>query len=222
MTGPDQYNIEPFLNPKYWGGGTLGVGETCRGTYLGNQSLDGQFGKAVLQHELRSDQIEPLHTFYDGSIFDPAKYRQGVIVLFREEVLHGEAAASHYNLDELAAQPLPTPPTETKPYFGEDVPVVVATDGKRYYSSRVHWGVVPPPGNGNYLPAVAAMGVSVRNKRVQVDSRYVFINRAAPIVVGATVHRPKTARSDEILRRVNILHVITRGITGPARHFVAP
>lgn len=222
MTGVNQYSIEPYLNLKYWGGRTLGVGETCPGTHLGNQPLDDRFGRTVLQHELPSDHIRPLHTFHNGGVFDPAKYRPGVVVLFREEVLYGEAAASDYNLDELAALPVPTPPTETEPCFGSDVPIVVATDGKRHYASRVLWGVVPHHGNGNYLSAVSAGGVGIQNKRVQVDDRHWFINRAAPIVVGATVHRPARARCDEILRRVNILHVVTRGITVPLGRFLSP
>jgi len=206
MRRPEDQDIQPYLNPTYWDGHTLGVGETQ--TSGSDVWPDQRFARQAISR-VRSSVV-PLYTFTTGEVFDPVAYHPGTVVLFREEQLKGDPVLEDYSLEELSAQALPVRPTATSPSFGEESPAIVAKDDKRTYFSSVRWGVVPKENDGGYLFSAPASGVFISGLGARAVTPFVDIS--APITVGETRHQPASMPfTPERLRRINILHLVSYG-----------
>ncbi len=211
-------NIAEYLNPNYWGGHTLGHGEALDTFEMSLPRSANRFAKRAIHSRVRGTSVFPQHTFRTGEVFDPSAYRPGTVVLFREDVLHGQSVLPEYSLDELAAQEVPPRPTETVPSFGMATPFIGANDGKRQFMSRVYWGVVPRESDDSFLTAVPALGVAAREAGALAILP--FTAKSAPITVGETMHKEHTRFASGRLRRVNILHIVAYGIPEQQRRRV--
>jgi|GEM_PF-4674474 len=202
--------ITPYLNPNYWDGHSLGVGEASSEVRGGFSLSDSRYARKTLNTRIRHDSVVPLETFRRGEVFNPTGYEPGTVILFRQESLYGDAVESDYEIEELMQQPMPERLVVTSPSFDDFVPLTTAKDDKRSYLNQVRWGVVPRDNDKNYISSTMASAVRLRGASVRVYSP--SINTDGPIAIGETRHWSANKDVSERLDRINILHVIAYGV----------
>lgn len=207
----ENVNLRPFMNPEYWDGHTLGVGEAlpyADETFQNYRRSDSKFARASLE-AVRTHAVVPIKSLYKGQTFNPFEYQPGTVVLYRGEALTGTPVEEDMSAEELAAGDLLDRPIDTSPSFGSLAPAIRITDMKRRYTSTPEWAVVPIENNAGYITACAAGSVGSRSGHAHAPLP--FINEKAPFVVGEVRHW-KLTDGREHITRVNILHVIAYGV----------
>ena len=212
-------DIATYLNPCYWDGHTLGVGEMLsvasgESEYALEDSL---FAKSALDTYFRNWGVNsrPLHTFEAGDVFEPIDYRPGAVVIFTDESLEGPPVMPDYALEELANLTVPKVPVETVPSFGDSSPYLKLTDGQRTYIGEVRWGVVPRNDRGLYISSIPARGVMAWKD--DVAARIPCRETPTPVRMGETTHQSLPLRwqvlyqPEERLHRINIMHLLAEG-----------
>lgn len=199
------------MNPQYWDGHTLGVGEAPPYEEEGFQShrcSDSKFASSALE-AVHTHAIVPIKSLYTGDIFNPSEYQPGTVVLYRSEGIVGASVTDDMSVDELTTQAVLDRPTDTWPSFGKLAPTIKIADPKRAYISMPEWGVVPPESDQQYLSACAATAVKSRDGYAVATAS--FVNEKAPFIIGEVNHWTLDEKR-EYIRRVNVLHIVAYGV----------
>ena len=204
--------VQPYLNPDYWGGHSIGYGQD-----LGRAPRLQMFGRAVkqskrelLQQLTLIEEVEPLEAYSDGQIFDAENYGLGTVVIFRDERLGGNPNKLTVDVESLKGRPLPARPFDVSPSFEQESTRETIKDDNLLYSTVARWGIVA----ANRARKKVLHSVSTGFVDKLEDGRVIiampsFFTQENPIEIGETKHYAR--RYGESLKRVNILDVIAYG-----------
>ncbi len=223
-------DIEPYFNPAHWSGHTLGLGHVQEhvAAPLNNLSSAERFARDTLRTCVPDRNVGVDRSFYAGDAFDATQFSLGTVVLFREEQMHGTSLREDYDLEKIAAQPLPAHLTATAPSFHPDAPDRFGKDAQgRHYSDLLKWGVVAGQDSESDAPD-RIMWVEARLVRMRKSgaaaAAVLFRSRAPHISVGETIQTATygfSSRGPDAphynLRRVSVLHVIAPGLRQTSR-----
>jgi hypothetical protein len=208
--------IAPYVNPNYWGGHSLGVGQMLekRHDQLPMFGRQQRATKHVLKERLATmSTVIPLETYQNGDIFDAEVFENGTIVLFNKESLTGIASELPTNPNEFEELTLPSRPTNLATNFGSGTLSTFIKVEDLMYFSRSKWGVVAPSKDNNSKELHTASTSLVMKLGPQVVVSGAFIELLpTPLEIGETKHfvNPKSRR--ERIERVNVLEVVTYGL----------
>jgi hypothetical protein len=211
LTAETPAPIEPFINPAHWGGHTLGVGEAVPledDDYGRDTDRAQRFAAGALRTALGRGAMMPLQTYRTGDSFNTREHAPGTVVSYCKELLTGPPLGDDYDLAEIKKQPPPRRATEAAPNIGANG--VWASDGIRNYTDSVRWGVVPEKNESGRILQVSAGDIE-RYASGGISVRMPFMFDTFRVPVGGTLHELNDSTGVEILKRVNILHVIACG-----------
>lgn len=156
---------------------------------------------------LKNPPSNPYHleTFRDGSTFDPKAHDHGTVVTMRSEMLTRRISTPvGINVPGLRGLERSLRPTDTSP---QSPPIAVCDAGLLYLSSPA-WGVVV---HGKDTASLYTSDYwSIGQQRTPMS------RQATPLTVGKVEHAVSVAdeygSGFEWLSRVNVLHVVARGV----------
>lgn len=208
-------DIDPYLNPNYWGGHMLGDGAPTPDSDFWKPplySLPDSAMREILRQGLALPQTEPQQTLQDGDVFDPEEWPSGTIVLLDRERLEGWRDNRRQRLPVVEGyedHELPDRPRDLHQNLGileHQGSVYAKRPGLRVlYMRAAHWGVVAATidSGRKTLGTWSTNGVR-RNEDGTIWAARTALPIALPLEIGATRHFLK--RSEQ-LERVNTLHV---------------
>ena len=208
--------LMPRLNPGYWGGHSIGHGET-----VGEQPKD--FTGIRVPRPIRSmfetriasmERIIPVETIHGGEAFDAANYNEGTVVMFREEDLRGDPDQLDIDMESFEGSEVAERPTgfALGLGFASSRSEFMRAEGLSY-SDRVYCGMVGKArdDDGNMVYAATAFSIYRSGVGKVMTAGSVWSAFRQPMKVGETTHT-KT-KSGELLHRVNLLEVVAYGET---------
>lgn len=212
--------LTPYLNPRYWGGHSLGYGEPTRPLSFEPLSKDLIFalesssrGRQLLDRVSLMHRAVPVESLTGGEVFDPEAHEIGTLVIFRGEVLNGDPAKLTVDPERLTDQPLPARPLDVSPNFDLAPSIETAKGEAGMYATRAIWGIVSTTRTRGHkvLHTASTGGVYKTQHGGQARSAAMAVNmRDRPIEIGATEHGVWQS-GKEVLERVNALDVVAYG-----------
>lgn len=211
-------SIQPYLNPDYWGGHSIGYGPAeAPPPYIPLVGHGQREAKRMLRERLlRMAKAIPLETYQEGEIFDASGYEPGTLLLFREEHIAGSNASFAFDPEEFENQKVPAKPMGTEPNFhmapSEDFKSIRDEEKDIRYLTRSSWGIVPE----DNAPPVIFTASTASTMKIGAGILLGILNwRHLPIEVGQTKHYEKDGR--ETIDRINVIDVVAYGETQKKR-----
>lgn len=205
--------IQPYLNPEYWDGHSIGYGEPT-GEWpdrpnVGSRLRDAK--KALQTRVAFMHKVVPIETYGEGQAFDVNTYNEGTLVLLREEFLMGHADNIDGDVETLIGGYLPDRSYDVSPSFGNTNTAIRVVDSGIRYASSTRWGVVSLAKNEEKV--LCTVRTDFVNKtgpgKVWVASANLTA-RSGQIEIGEVGHYKGRTGADR-LERVNILDVVAHG-----------
>ena len=208
--------LQPYLNPDYWGGHSIGYGQPSED--WPDPSISGRESRQsaqVLQARLAlMEKVFPIETFTDGQTFGAEAYELGTLVIFRTESLHGKPEDIPVDIESLVGQSLPTRPYDVSPSFGHSSTTETIEGSNITYYTAARWGIVAANKSHKKLLHTVSTAVAYKlggGKALVTASS--LLTRDSPIEVGRTRHYVGHESGSERLDRINILNVVAYGET---------
>lgn len=201
---PRLTDLDPYLNPQYWDGHSLGVGEVNSShRSVGNvNEQEYRFAQNVVDG-LRNRDFVVTETFNDGDGFEVYGHEPGSLVLIRNEMLKGEPIDEPSRFIDIAKLPLPERPTDMIARPGDRGVDIFASEGSTYYMSAIHYGVVLP----GAVDAICLIDAMPHPRRQEMSMRVI-----SPISVGETLHEDLKG-GGEAISRINVIQAIDQRVS---------
>jgi len=197
-----EVDIQPYLNPNYWDGHSLGVGEIDAGPprTCGIEVSDERFARRSIARSFLGGPLSITHSYRNGDTFDVSDYDPGSVVMLRDEALTG-APLTPESLERLASQTLPERPTDTVSHTEDRGRMIAGMDIKGFtYLSMVNYGIVAKKARSQDLIIVPAFDSH--------PSRKMSWFLPTPMAVGAITHKRTPENDWDMIRRINIIQAI--------------
>lgn len=207
--------LNPYLNPDYWDGHSLGRGEVVG--VLPKTPASVRTPRPIrhtFEERIGSMQrIVPIETLGSGETFDAIDYNKGTVVMFREEELRGDASQLDIDVEDLQGRQVHPRPTEFALALGRQAsPSNFLRSNNINYANRVYCGMVGEgKGDENIIYAASAFMIKQLGGGEVSTVGAVWSAYDTPIKVGDTVHA--RTKNSELLHRVNLLEVVAYGET---------
>lgn len=206
--------LQPYLNPEYWGGHSIGYGELVHPwpdrPIFGRELRQ---SKSSLQERIAlMEKALPIETFNDGQTFDADVYEPGTLVIFREESLRGNADKLEIDIETLKVQPLPTRPFDVSPSFNLSISTTESIRvGDFSYFTAAKWGIVATGKSRRSILHTVSTGLVNKLGGGEIMIAVPSLGtHQPPIEIGETNHYIGRHGS-EWLQRINILDVVAYG-----------
>ncbi len=213
MSGEISETLQPYLNPEYWNGHSIGFGQPSQAwpkRPVAGRELR-QSKKAFQDRIALMEKALPIETFNECQTFDADAYEPGTLVIFREESLHGNADKLDVDVETLRGQPLPTRPLNVSPSFGRTSTTESIRVGEFSYFTAAIWGIVAVDKARRTVLHTFSTGLvdKLGGGRIIVALPSLGTHQT-PINIGETNHF-KGRYGSEWLQRTNILDVVAYG-----------
>ncbi len=201
----DSLELARHLNPEYWGGHSIGVGEANLPPSV--PDVDQTSARLHLERGLkRMNGSGPIMTFEEGMVFDPQEVPDGTIVALSEESLIATPDVAGIGMEGFRDLPVPERPIFTA--GNEANTRSVEVEGFDY-TVALKWGIVEArDSRSRILHIVPARVVQRNNGSTRVGG--LPKPRKGPIKIGETVHL-RDRIGVEKLTRVNLLEIMAYG-----------
>jgi hypothetical protein len=197
-------NIDLYLNPTYWDGHSLGLGEINDAYPVIRKVEDDEYAfTEKIVNGLPNKEFSVTQIYTSGDVFDVHEYEPGSLVVLRNEMLVGEPIEDLRRFSQLKEQPLPDRPSGMVTGPNDLGSGVFAHEGTTNYISVIRYGLVL---------AEVADALCVIDAEPGIERRALSMRIRSPISVGETMHE-HLEEDGEIILRVNTIHAINRGIS---------